>query len=82
MDPTDFLSWFLKLFSPAVSHLTITGPVLLFFDGHYSHVSLELIRAAWQNNVYLLCLPPNTTPIFQLLDVGVFHLSRPAGEKS
>ena len=72
MDPANFLSWFLKLFLPAVSHLTKTGPVLLFFDGHYSHISLELIRAARQNNVHLLCLPPNTTHILQPLDVGVF----------
>ena len=72
MDPANFLSWFLKHFLPAVSHLTKTGPVLLFFDGHYSHISLELIRAARQNNVHLLCLPPNTTHILQPLDVGVF----------
>jgi len=71
MDPANFLSRFLKLFLPAVSHLTKTGPVLLF-DGHYSHISLELIRAARQNNVHLLCLPPNTTHILQPLDVGVF----------
>jgi len=70
MDPANFLSRFLKLFLPAVSHLTKTGPVLLF-DGHYSHISLELIRAARQNNV-LLCLPPNTTHILQPLYVGVF----------
>lgn len=72
MDPANFLSWFLKLFLPAVSHLTETGPVLLFFDGHYSHISLELIRAARQSNVHLLCLPPNTTHILQPLDVGFF----------
>ena len=57
MDPAEFLSWFLKLFM--LSHLIKTGPVLLFFDGHYSHISLELIRAARQNNVHFLCLPPN-----------------------
>ena len=72
MDPANFLSWFLKLFLPAVSHLTAKGPVLLFFDGHYSHISLELIRAARQSNVHLLCLPPNTTHILQPLDVGAF----------
>ena len=72
MDPANFLSWFLKLFLPAVSHLTKTGTVLLFFDGHYSHISLHLIRPARENNVHLLCLPPNTTHILQPLDVGFF----------
>ena len=44
----------------------------LFFDGHHSHISLELIRVAWEHNVKLFCLPPNCTHIVQPLDVGVF----------
>ena len=72
MDGTNFLSWFRKLFLPAVGHLTSTGPVYLFFDGHYSHISLELIRTAQKSNVKLFCLPPNCTHILQPLDVGVF----------
>ena len=46
MDACSFLSWFKKLFCPAVSHLTSTGSVYLFMDGHHSHISLELIREA------------------------------------
>jgi len=61
MDASNFLSWFHKLFLPAVLHLTKTGPVVLFFDGHYSHISFELIREARANKVVLMCLPPNTT---------------------
>ena len=61
MDSMYFLSWFEKLFLPAVSHLLSTGPVILFLDGHYSHISLELIRSARRHHVHLLCLPPNTT---------------------
>ena len=72
MDGTNFLSWFRKLFLPAVGHLTSTGPVYLFMDGHHSHVSLELIRTAKEANVKLFCLPPNCTHILQPLDVGVF----------
>ena len=72
MDGANFVSWFQKLFLPAVSHLTASAPVYLFFDGHYSHVSLELIRVARENNVKLFCLPPNCTHVLQPLDVGVF----------
>ena len=72
MDACNFLSWFLKLVCPAVSHLTSTGPVFLFMDGHHSHISLQLIRAARENNVQLFCLPPNCTHVLQPLDVGVF----------
>ena len=72
MDANMFLSWFKKLFCPAVAHLTSTGSVLLFMDGHHSHISLELIRLAKENKVLLFCLPPNCTHIVQPLDVGVF----------
>ena len=72
MDGANFLSWFTKLFLPAVSYLTKTAPVLLFLDGHHSHISLQLIKSARSNNVLLLCLPPNTTHLLQPLDVGVF----------
>ena len=72
MDGANFLSWFTKLFLSAVSYLTETAPVLLFLDGHHSHISLELIRRAHGSNVLLLCLPPNTTHLLQSLDVGVF----------
>ena len=46
MDAANFLSWFVKLFLPAVSPMTRTAPVFLFLDGHHSHISLELIRKA------------------------------------
>ena len=72
MDASNFLSWFCKLFLPAVAHLTKTAPVVLFFDGHYSHISMELINQARANKVVLMCFPPNTTHLLQPLDVGVF----------
>ena len=46
MDAVYFLSWFQKQSLSAVSHLLSSGPVVLFFDGHHSHISLELIRVA------------------------------------
>ena len=72
MDSINFLSWFHNQFMSAVRPLTESGPVVLIFDGHYSHVSLELIKLARDNNIHLLCLPPNTTHILQPLDVGLF----------
>ena len=46
MEDSNFLSWFNELFIPAVSHLLETGPVVLFVDGHLSHITLELIKSA------------------------------------
>lgn len=47
-------------------------PVLLIQDGHSSHISIQLIEMARENNVCLLCLPAHTSHILQPLDVGVF----------
>ena len=52
--------------------MSTVHPVVWIFDGHYSHISLELIKLARDNNIHLLCLPPNTTHILQPLDVGLF----------
>ena len=38
MDASTILSWFKKLVCPAVSHLTSSGPVFRFMDGHHSHI--------------------------------------------
>ena len=72
MDASNFLSWFKKLFLRAAAHLIKTTPVLLFIDGHHSHISLYLIRTARDSKVILLCLPPNTAHLLQPLDIGVF----------
>ncbi|XP_062511201.1 uncharacterized protein LOC134187101 [Corticium candelabrum] len=50
-----------------------TSPsVILFFDGHYSHINLDVINVARKYNIILVTLPPNTTHALQPLDVGVF----------
>ena len=70
-DACNFLSWFLMLVCPAVSHLTSSGPIFLFIDSHHLHISLQLIRAAKKTNVQVFCLLPNCTHALQPLDIGV-----------
>ena len=72
MESANFLQWFEKLFLPSVQHLTSTAPVILYFDGHHSHMSIRLVELAHSNNVDLFCPPPHTTHLLQPLDVGVF----------
>ena len=72
MESKNFEQWFQKLFAPAVSGLLATGPVVLFVDGHHSHVGLDLIHLARSRGVHLFCLPPHTTHLLQPLDVGVY----------
>lgn len=51
-------------------------PLMLIFDGHASHLSLSVVRAAKENGVILLCIPPHTSHIYQPMDVGVFKFGK------
>ena len=46
--------------------------MILFMDGHASHINLQVIRLARECRVILLCLPSHTTHALQPLDVGVY----------
>lgn len=81
MEADNFLSWFEKLFLPAVAHLLSTGPVVLFVDSHFSHLFLPLIRTAKEKGVHLYCLPPHTKHILQPMDVGVLGPMKKAWKK-
>ena len=72
MDASNFDQWFGKLFIPSVRHLLSTGPVVLFVDGHHSHLTLQLIQHARRDGIQLFCMPPHVTHVMQPLDVGVY----------
>ena len=69
MDGELFQKWFTSVFLPCTAHLR---PALLILDGHTSHLTIDLIDLARQNNVILFCLPPHTTHLLQPLDVAIF----------
>ena len=46
--------------------------IMLIYDGHGSHMTLEWINLSKDNNIILFCLPPHTTHCLQLLDVSCF----------
>lgn len=50
----------------------IKFPVILFLDGHKSHLSLELAEFCANHEIILYCLPPNSTHIMQPCDVSIF----------
>ena len=69
MDGELFLEWFKNIFLPETAHLR---PAMLIMDGHTSHLTIDLIDLARENNVILYCLPPHLTYLLQPLDVAVF----------
>lgn len=60
----DFNDWLVKN--------NIKKPVILFVDGHKSHMSMALSLFCDENGIVLYALPPNTTHIMQPADVSVF----------
>ena len=62
-----FLRWLDFFIMPIPS----ARPILLLYDGHSSHISIELIKKARENDIHLLCLPSRGTHILQPLDVSV-----------
>ncbi|KAL5237051.1 hypothetical protein ACI65C_004461 [Semiaphis heraclei] len=50
----------------------IKFPMILFLDGHKSHLSLELAEFCANHEIILYCLPPNSIHIMQPCDVSIF----------
>ena len=47
---------------------------MLFFDGHITHLTKELIQYAKDHHIVLFLTPPHLTQRVQPFDVGVFSL--------
>lgn len=50
----------------------IKKPVILFVDGHKSHLTMKLSEFCHDNEIILYALPPNTTHMMQPADVSIF----------
>ena len=69
----NYQKWFSKVFCPLTAAEAGDKHRLLIMDGHNSHINYEVAKAAYDSNVHLLCLPPNSTHALQPLDVSVFR---------
>ena len=67
MTTTVFYQWFGKFIEQVQER-----PLLLIYDGHLSHVSVELIEKAREEDITLVKLPPHATDKLQPLDVCGF----------
>ena len=48
------------------------GTTVLVFDGHATHMSLDVIKLALENDIHIITLPPHTTHLIQPLDKTCF----------
>jgi len=70
METPHFKEWFMTVFIENTKQ--IDGPKLLILDGHKSHINIDVLNEAKNNNIHIICLPPHTSHILQPLDLGVF----------
>ena len=47
-------------------------PCLLLYDGHSTHITVDLIQKAQENNIHMFVLLPHSCHQLQPLDVGLF----------
>lgn len=68
-----FYMYIAKQFYPWLVKNRIEFPVILFVDGHSSHLTLELAKFCKKKQIELITLYPNATHILQPLNGAVFH---------
>lgn len=73
MTAESFFNYISTQFYPWLVKNEIQFPVVLFVDGHVSHLTLSLAQFCKANQIELIALYPNATHILQPLDVAVFH---------
>ncbi|XP_062534944.1 uncharacterized protein LOC134204134 [Armigeres subalbatus] len=72
MTSHNFGEYMKKVFHPFYFLKEIKLPIILFVDGHSSHVGIEVADLCQQLGVILIALYPNTTRITQPADVSIF----------
>lgn len=68
-----FFEFVSNVFYPWLLKENILLPVVLFVDGHTSHLTLHLSEFCQSNGIILVALFPNSTHLIQPMDVSVFR---------
>ncbi|KAJ8930403.1 hypothetical protein NQ314_016798 [Rhamnusium bicolor] len=68
-----FFEYVTNVFHPWLIEQNIEVPIILFIDGHVSHLTLHTSKFCEQNGIILVALYPNATHKIQPMDVAVFR---------
>lgn len=68
-----FYEYITNVFNPWIEKNNIPKPVILFLDGHRSHMTLHLSDFCKDNGIEVISLYPNSTHLLQPMDVAVFR---------
>ncbi|CAG2184852.1 unnamed protein product [Mytilus edulis] len=72
MDSDLFLTWLRETFLPHIKARKVSLPVVLFVDGHSTHISLEANEFSRRENFVMYCLQQHASHIMQPLDLCLF----------
>ncbi|KAG5874402.1 hypothetical protein JTB14_016769 [Gonioctena quinquepunctata] len=73
MTAESFYEYIANIFHPWLVRNNIQLPVVLFVDGHSSHLTMALSDFCVENGIELVALFPNSTHILQPLDVAILR---------
>ena len=73
MTSETFFDYIKNIFYPYLIENNVEFPVVLFLDGHKSHLTYELSLLCNDLNIEVISLYPNATRILQPCDVAVFR---------
>lgn len=69
-----FFEFITNVFHPFLLEKKIPLPVIVFIDGHASHLTLHTSKFCKENGIILVALLPNSTHLLQPMDVAVFRV--------
>lgn len=73
MTQESFFEYVTNTFYKWCIQMHIEFPIILFVDGHSSHLTLALSDFCVQNKIELIALYPNATHLLQPMDVSIFR---------
>ena len=73
MTAESFYSYITNVFYKWLIENNYVFPIILYVDGHSSHMTLPLLKFCKEHLIELIVLYPNATHIIQPLDVAIFH---------
>lgn len=76
-----FYEYIANVFYPSVVSANVAFPVILYIDGHKTHLTKEVSELCKSLQIHLIALYPNATRILQPADVAAFKPLKTAWKK-
>ncbi|XP_031781093.1 uncharacterized protein LOC116416491 [Nasonia vitripennis] len=73
MTTETFFEYIANVFYPWLQKSEVEFPIIIYLDGHSSHVTIPLVKCCREKEIEVIALFPNATHIMQPLDIAFFH---------